>query len=74
MICGKIFSSRRALKTASKPKQKFGNFRNFVVRVSYFKFSKVDRQLSGRKRIAEIRLQFAGPVLSTLVQNADSEN
>ena len=32
------------LRPSCKPKQKFGNFRNFVVRVSYFKFSKKKKE------------------------------
>ena len=34
------------MRPSCKPKQKFGNFRNFVVRVSYFKFSKVDHHVN----------------------------
>ena len=31
------------MRPSCKPKQKFGIFRKFVVRVSYFNFLKVDR-------------------------------
>ena len=36
----------QALRPSCKRKKKFGNFRNFVVRVSYFNFSKVDRHVN----------------------------
>ena len=42
MVYGKKFF----LRPSCKPKQKFGNFRNFVVRVSYFSFLKVDRHVN----------------------------